>query len=120
MGNIFITKHHRKNSYVSIALQKMELALNISLQQKIYSPKTGKNTLDNNMITFLCCVPENFTCNVIAVKGKNRTRFSELGINPGVSIKVEKVVGNLMQINLREFSLALRKEEAQFIKVSLK
>lgn len=72
------------------------------------------------MITFLCCVPENYYCKVISVKGTNRLRYSEMGINPGVEIHVDKVFGNMMQINLRNYNLALRKEEAENIKVSYK
>jgi len=37
-----------------------------------------------------------------------------------VIIHVDKVFGNMMQINLREYTLAIRKEEAKFIKVSIK
>jgi hypothetical protein len=120
MVNTFITKLHGKDSFVTIALQKMELALNISLRQKISLQMIGKYTAENNMITHLCCVPEKSICKVLAVRGVNRLRYSEMGVNPGVIIHVDKVFGNMMQINLREYTLAIRKEEAKFIKVSIK
>jgi len=120
MDNIFISILHKRIFSAMIARQKMEQDLNIFSPKKISMRKIGKYTVENNMITYLCCVPEKSICKVLAVRGMNRLRHSEMGVNPGVIIEVDKVFGNMMQIKLREYTLAIRKEEAKFIKVFIK
>ena len=120
MDNIFISILQKRIFSAMIARQKMEQDLNIFSPKKISMRKIGKYTVENNMITYLCCVPEKSICKVLAVRGINRLRHSEMGFNPGVIIEVDKVFGNMMQIKLREYTLAIRKEEAKFIKVFIK
>ncbi len=60
---------------------------------------------------------------VIAVNGGAVTkRLMEMGIVPGVSIRVVKTApfGDPLEIRVRGYSLALRKSEADTVEVSIK
>ena len=59
------------------------------------------------------------TYKIESICGTVRTRLSELGFNPGCKIKIlNKQHTNMMVVNCRESSIALRKEEAQSIFIS--
>ena len=51
----------------------------------------------------------------IGSKGAVRRRLMDMGITPGVSIKVVKVapLGDPIEVNLRGYELSLRKSEAE-------
>jgi len=56
------------------------------------------------------------TYKIESICGTVRTRLSELGFNPGCKIKIlNKQHTDMMVVNCRESSIALRKEEAQSI-----
>ena len=61
------------------------------------------------------------TAKVVAVKGNNAVtrRLMEMGIVPGVSVKVVKTApfGDPIEIRVRGYSLAMRKAEAETIEV---
>ena len=53
----------------------------------------------------------------IATTGSMKRRIMDMGITPGVEIKVVKVapLGDPIEVNVRGYELSLRKEEAQEI-----
>lgn len=55
----------------------------------------------------------------IGEKGPVRRRIMEMGVTPGVSIKVVKVapLGDPIEVNIRGYELSLRKEEASQIQM---
>lgn len=55
----------------------------------------------------------------IGTKGALRRRIMDMGITPGVEIKVIKVapLGDPMEIHIRGYALSLRKEETSQIEV---
>lgn len=59
---------------------------------------------------------------VIAVNGNNRItkRLMEMGVVPGVSVRVVKTApfGDPLEIRVRGYNLAMRKSEADSIEVS--
>ena len=58
------------------------------------------------------------TYRIESICGTVRTRLSELGFNPGCKIKIlNKQHTDMMVVNCRESSIALRKEEAQCIHI---
>ena len=59
------------------------------------------------------------TYRIESICGTVRARLSELGFNPGCKIKIlNKQHTDMMVVNCRESSIALRKEEAQSVYVS--
>lgn len=56
----------------------------------------------------------------IGEKGPMRRRLMEMGVTPGIDIKVIKVapLGDPMEVNIRGYELSLRKEEATQIIIS--
>ena len=59
------------------------------------------------------------TYKIESICGTVRIRLSELGFNPGCKIKIlNKQHTDMMVVNCRESSIALRKEEAQSIYIS--
>ena len=59
------------------------------------------------------------TYKIESICGTVRTRLSELGFNPGCKIKIlNKQHTDMMVVNCRESSIALRKDEAQSIYIS--
>jgi ferrous iron transport protein A len=62
------------------------------------------------------------SANVVAVHGSGTVakRLMEMGIIPGVSVRVVKAApfGDPLEIRVRGYSLALRKSEADAIEVS--
>ena len=69
-------------------------------------------------------LPKGTNGKVISVNGNNAIsrRLMEMGVVPGVSVKVIKTApfGDPIEIRLRGYSLAVRKSEADTIEVSFK
>ncbi|HEY8559970.1 MAG TPA: FeoA domain-containing protein [Pyrinomonadaceae bacterium] len=67
-------------------------------------------------------LPVGETAKVVAVKGNNAItkRLMEMGVVPGVAVKVVKAApfGDPIEVRLRGYSLAMRKSEAEAIEVS--
>lgn len=67
-------------------------------------------------------LPMGARATVTAVKGKTAAsrRLMEMGVVPGVSVKMVKTApfGDPIEIRLRGYSLAIRKSEAEAIEVS--
>jgi ferrous iron transport protein A len=67
-------------------------------------------------------LPIGETAKVVSVKGNNPVtkRLMEMGVVPGVAVKVVKTApfGDPIEIRLRGYSLAMRKSEAEAIEVS--
>lgn len=55
----------------------------------------------------------------IGTTGSMKRRIMDMGITPGVEIKVIKVapLGDPIEVNVRGYELSLRKEEAQQIEM---
>lgn len=53
-------------------------------------------------------------------KGPMRRRIMDMGVTPGVAIRVVKVApfGDPIEVNLRGYELSLRKDEAQRIEIT--
>ncbi|MFQ9510096.1 MAG: FeoA family protein [Lachnospiraceae bacterium] len=58
----------------------------------------------------------------IGAKGMMKRRIMDMGVTPGVEMKVIKVapLGDPVEVNVRGYELSLRKEEANQIEVILK
>lgn len=58
----------------------------------------------------------------IGEKGPSRRRIMDMGVTPGVSVKVVKVapLGDPIEVNIRGYELSLRKEEAGRIEIKKK
>ena len=70
------------------------------------------------MTTQLCCAEEGKMYEILSVKGINRSRFSELGFNKGTLVTVNSHSENgPVKVNIRNYQIALRKEEAEDITV---
>lgn len=67
-------------------------------------------------------LPHGKDARVMSIKGSDRIakRLMELGVVPGVSLKVVKNApfGDPIEVHLRGYSLAMRKSEANAIEVS--
>ena len=70
----------------------------------------------------LCNVPIGELVRVTAVNGNSRVtrRLMEMGVIPGVSVEVVKTApfGDPIEVRVRGYSLAMRKNEADSIEVS--
>ena len=77
----------------------------------------------SNCPTTLRNVPAGSTARVTAVRGNSSItrRLMEMGVIPGVSVEVVKTApfGDPIEIRVRGYSLAIRKNEADSIEVSL-
>ena len=73
-------------------------------------------------MTSLTNLPIGTTAKVIAVNGNNAItkRLMEMGVVPGVSVRVVKSApfGDPLEIRVRGYHLAMRKNEADAIEVS--
>jgi Fe2+ transport system protein FeoA len=69
----------------------------------------------------LCCLPKGIKARVVSVTGSGAVarRLMEMGVVPGAPVCVIKhaPLGDPMQVRVRGFHLALRRAEAQTIKV---
>ncbi|MFN2501050.1 MAG: ferrous iron transport protein A [Pyrinomonadaceae bacterium] len=76
--------------------------------------------LKRNMV--LSDLPIGRDARVIAVNGTGRvtTRLMEMGVIPGVGVKVVKMApfGDPIEVRVRGYSLAMRKTEADSVEVS--
>lgn len=67
-------------------------------------------------------LPIGETAKVISINGKNSVtkRLMEMGVVPGVAVKIVKTApfGDPLEIRLRGYNLAMRKSEAEAIEVS--
>jgi len=82
--------------------------------------------MDRNAPTkhfFLTDVPVGGDARVVSVNGNNSVtrRLMEMGVIPGVSITVVKAApfGDPIEVRVRGYSLAMRKNEAAAIEVAL-
>jgi ferrous iron transport protein A len=68
-------------------------------------------------------LPIGADAHVVSVNGESRVirRLMEMGVIPGVSVKVIKTApfGDPIEVRVRGYSLAMRKNEADSIEVSL-
>lgn len=72
------------------------------------------------MMTQLCCAEKGNIYEVVNVRGTNRSRLAELGFNKGVVVTVDSHSENgPINIKLRNYHIALRREEAEDITVRL-
>lgn len=57
----------------------------------------------------------------IGERGPMRRRIMDMGVTPGISIKVVKVapLGDPIEVNIRGYELSLRKSEAENIQIQL-
>lgn len=55
----------------------------------------------------------------IGTKGPMKRRIMEMGVTPGITVKVIKVapLGDPIEINIRGYELSLRKDEAEQIEL---
>lgn len=74
------------------------------------------------VVTKLCCAKKGDTCKILKVEGDNRCRLSELGFSPNELVKVVNHNGKNSPINvqIRDFCIALRHNEAECIEVEIK
>jgi Fe2+ transport system protein FeoA len=73
-------------------------------------------------VTSLTNLPVGITAKVISVNGNNAIskRLMEMGVVPGVSVRVVKSApfGDPLEIRVRGYHLAMRKNEADAIEVT--
>ncbi len=78
-------------------------------------------TKEGNKSRFLTDVPPGDSARVTAVNGTGRVtrRLMEMGVVPGVELKVVKAApfGDPIEVHLRGYSLAMRRTEADAIEV---
>lgn len=57
----------------------------------------------------------------IGDRGPMRRRIMDMGVTPGISIKVVKVapLGDPIEVNIRGYELSLRKTEAENIQIQI-
>ena len=82
--------------------------------------QSASNVIESLRLTNL---PIGEDARVISVNGEGRVtrRLMEMGIIPGVSVKVIKTApfGDPIEVRVRGYSLAMRKNEADSIEVSI-
>ena len=63
---------------------------------------------------------EEGTVKSIGEKGVIRRRLMDMGVTPGIKIKVIKVapIGDPIEVNIRGYALSLRKSEAEGIEIA--
>lgn len=67
----------------------------------------------------LCCTDDKTKYEVVSVKGKEANRMAELGLNAGIEIYVISTSHDMIQIELRDYKLALRKCDVENVDVKL-
>lgn len=89
----------------------------VTVRGNSMSPKRRENEA-----TTLRSVPVGSSARVVSVKGNSRVtkRLMEMGVIPGVSVKVVKTApfGDPIEVRVCGYSLAMRKNEADSIEVS--
>ena len=73
------------------------------------------------MVSKLCCAKKGDTCKILKVEGDNRCRLSELGFSPNEIVKVVNHNGknNPINVQIRDYCIALRHNEAECIEVEI-
>jgi Fe2+ transport system protein FeoA len=72
------------------------------------------------MTTQLCCAEKGNFYEILSVVGINRCRLAELGFNKGTLVSVNSHSENgPIKVNIRNYQIALRKEEAEDIIVKI-
>jgi Fe2+ transport system protein FeoA len=72
------------------------------------------------MTTQLCCAEKGNFYEILSVVGINRCRLAELGFNKGTLVSVNSHTENgPIKVNIRNYQIALRKEEAEDIIVKI-
>lgn len=88
--------------------------------RQIANKRTG--VLEGETPRFLTDVPVGTDAWVISVKGDSRVtrRLMEMGVIPGVELRVIKAApfGDPIEVRVRGYSLAMRKNEAAAIEVT--
>ncbi len=61
------------------------------------------------------------TVTSVGQKGPMRKRIMDMGVTPGITVKVIKVapLGDPIEINIRGYELSLRKTEAENIQIKM-
>lgn len=74
------------------------------------------------MVIKLCCARKGDTCKILKVEGDMRSRLSELGFSPNELVRVINHNGknNPINIQIRDYCIALRHNEAECIEVEIK
>ena len=68
----------------------------------------------------LCCAEKGNFYEILSVVGINRCRLAELGFNKGTLVSVNSHTENgPVKVNIRNYQIALRKEEAEDIIVKI-
>lgn len=87
------------------------------------SPKKMKRKVSEPKYMTLTNLPVGQDARVTAVKGNGSVtrRLMEMGVIPGVALKVIKMApfGDPIEVRLRGYSLAMRRSEADAIEVSI-
>ncbi len=65
----------------------------------------------------LCCTEDKTKYKVIQVKGKDANRMAEFGLNAGTDIYVISTFHDIIQLELRDYKLALRKCDVENVEV---
>jgi Fe2+ transport system protein FeoA len=65
----------------------------------------------------LCCTEDKTKYKVIQVKGKDANRMAEFGLNAGTDIYVISTCHDIIQLELRDYKLALRKCDVENVEV---
>ena len=65
----------------------------------------------------LCCTDDKTKYKVIDVKGKDANRMAEFGLNAGTNIYVIGTSHDIIQLELRDYKLALRKCDVENVEV---
>jgi Fe2+ transport system protein FeoA len=61
----------------------------------------------------LCCADSGASYKIIEVKGNCSLRMSEMGLNKGIEIYVISNSHDIIQMKLRDYILAFRKEDVK-------
>ncbi len=87
-----------------------------------FGTSSHANRMEANKICTLADVAVGSIARVLNVKGEGRIpkRLMEMGIVPGVEVRVVKAApfGDPIEVRLRGYSLAMRRSEAEAIEVS--
>jgi ferrous iron transport protein A len=71
--------------------------------------------------TKLCCANSDYIYQVVNVSGDHRTRLSELGFTKHTKVRIVRHMmhNGPIEVEIRDFHIALRQEEAENITVKI-
>lgn len=74
------------------------------------------------MVIKLCCAKKGDLCKILKLEGDIRGRLSELGFSPNEIVKVLNHSGknSPIYVQIRDYTIALRHNEAECIEVEIK